>query len=150
MIRTGVRVGLVVGMVLASAVAHAQVTYFGEVCWQVQSVTPGDPETFQWRLGVLSYGAGHFAMNGRAVRATSGYVRPMHGNAEVVDGSVVMTLVSSEAESVSGTRESSTFNVVLDVATLGGRYRQIGVEAPGGGMAESVTDEGTLSRVSCP
>lgn len=135
-------------LLLGTGTAEAQVTYLGEFCWDVRSAQAG-AAPLRLQLGVLSVGSGHFTVNGRLAGEGGGRVEAIHGNAELAGASVLLTLVSSFGVPLQSAREADTFNAALDLATLSGTYKMVGLVG-GGAPPEVVTDDGTLATVPCP
>jgi len=127
--------------------------YMGEFCWELQSNTPEgslfiplpEPAPALLQLGVLRYGEGHFPVHG-TITDTGRPPVVVQGNAERTPD-IQVTLQGSSVEST--IRQTLTYHILLD-ASLNGSYKLIGFEALGGGLAESLTDEGTLTHVPCP
>lgn len=104
-----------------------------------------DPSPALLQLGVLRYGDGHFPVHGTITDPE----RPpvvVQGNAEMTPN-IEVTLQGATVDFT--IRQTLTYHLLLD-ASLNGSYKLIGFEASGGGQAETLTDEGILTRVPCP
>jgi len=121
----------------------AAVEYLGDFCWQVQSNSPDEPPALL-QMGVLSYGDNHFPVHGTITGPDRAPV-VLHGNAEFTPN-LEATLQGSATEST--IRQTLTIHLLFE-PSLNGIYKLIGFEAPGGGAAESLTDEGIITLVPC-
>ena len=132
-----------------TTIALAEVNYLGEICFQMV-----DNATSQARIlemGLLSYGADHFPLNGKITEGQS--VIPVYG-AAVWDGkSITITLNAS-----SGLILSATYTLSVDPKTLSGEYTSITHQQlvfiqpppPGTETVFTSTGGGPLSIVDCP
>ena len=106
----------VVGFLVSGGIAKVEAQfsigqYLGELCWD----DLGDLV----RLGVTHMGDNHFLVTGSASDPLfPGDAIPVHGNAEIVGGQILMTVNASGAEATEVF--ASTAHVILDPATLVG------------------------------
>ena len=100
--------------------------YLGELCWRINDSTPGTYVIL--KFAVSDVGGGHYSLNGTFTNyennVVSGKSDVGHGNAELVDSMIVMTLVNSYYVP-SEEYGSSVINIQLNPSTLSGTYRTI-------------------------
>jgi len=118
-----------------------------QICFNL-SLDPPYPvgsNTFILKLGIMDYGNYHFAVSGTDSR----YVMPtipvdiglVHGNAELVNGKVEVSLSGTGMGSDNKTVSAYFYHLRLDPTTLSGAYTF---------GAESITfQKGPVSVVSC-
>ncbi len=132
--------------------AHAQGTmeYLGEICWDLDS--GGNPDILQ--LGVLSYGAGHFILNGKIKVVEEPFDSPVdiyyvivHGNAELINGRIEMVLNLAEFDPFI---VPSVMYVFLDPSTLAGTSHELLSESEDGVNYFFDPGNGTLTPIACP
>ena len=70
-------------MVITGAAAVGAGEYLGEYCWRADA---SDGSTREMKVGVSDMGGGHYLFSG--TWGKPGSPHPLHGNAEVIDGSV--------------------------------------------------------------
>lgn len=125
--------------------AHAS-DYLGEFCFQSQR----DGTIF--RLAVTDMGDGHFLVNGKAI-AVNGKFAPIHGNAEIGQEAILLTLnggvlLSSNGTTITGT-EMFTINYNLDLSSFNGNGEGIATQDNNGIISTfAITD--TINFVACP
>lgn len=97
-------IALFVCLFIIDSSAQAEVTYIGEICFEMIPAIPPPPPfpviTQILQLGVLAYGAGHYALNGQ-IGFPDGV--PIYGTA-VIDtrGSNPLILISLTSTQMSG------------------------------------------------
>jgi len=124
--------------------------YIGEFCFTMTSSFGSSVETLQ--VGVLSYGEGHLPLDGKVTVEGPFLPKPTHGSAMLFNGSVLATLTAAGAP---GTF-SKTYYLQGDLATLSGIYTVIEFYNIGTGPPPqrnqyfTLTDNGTITRITCP
>ena len=122
--------------------------YLGEVCWTF-AYTTGLPGTSgNIKAGVYHMGGGYHLLGGLATVTTPSYRQSaLHGNAEFIGSSIVLTLTYSET--FPGEIATATYNVVLNPDTLSGTLK--------GGVFDFIEPylyfaqvSGTVTHVQCP
>lgn len=110
-------IGGILCFLLIYSLADAEVTYRGEICIFNNTRALGQPPVMVMKLGVLSYGDGHFVLNGGGGLESPDSFEPISGTGVLgISGKIfVATLVSS----VVGTANTS-FTVRHLVLNLGG------------------------------
>jgi len=102
--------------------SRAEVSYLGEVCLNLTSIYNVPNKTVQ--LGILSYGAGYFSLNGKITDENS-RIMPALGTAiiAVIDGDnkVVLTLTAADGTFA----YSEIFYITFDLKTLSGAFSSI-------------------------
>ena len=137
-----------------TAAEAQQVSYGGEVCFQLVSAAGlGAPPKFL-QMGALSFGQNHFPLHGRAVIQSQSDLAtmPVHGTALVDGNNVIVSL--NVVGGQSSLASSAAFRLALDAASLSGTYRAIEQQevltfAPGSNVVSSV-DSGNAARIPCP
>ena len=130
--------------------AHAQdgVTYLGDFCWEMRRAddSPTDkPMILQ--LGIMSYGAGHFPVHGKKFRDGGDHITPVHGNAELWQGKVEISLTGSEVDPVIA---PTTMHIILNLPDFDGTFHWIIWEPETSPPYQIETDQGTLTPTVCP
>ena len=74
-------------MAITGAAAVGAGEYLGEYCWRADA---SDGSTREMKVGVSDMGGGHYLFSG--TWGEPGSPHPLHGNAEVIDGSVRFTM----------------------------------------------------------
>lgn len=92
-------------------ISQAETTYLGEFCF-VDSIILGPPPSVFMKIGILSYGAGHFVLNGSM----------LGNNEEPVSGAGIISGINFKASLVSSSVDStasafSAINVSLNPAS---------------------------------
>ncbi|MBW2164017.1 MAG: hypothetical protein JRF43_06155 [Deltaproteobacteria bacterium] len=128
--------------------AHAQdgVTYLGDLCWEIRS--QGDSEVEQpniLQLGIMSYGAGHFPVHGKKI--CGDYIQVMHGNAELWDGKVEITLTGTELDPQI---LPTTMHIILNLPDFEGTFHEMYWESGTSPPYQIETEQGTLTLTACP
>lgn len=125
----------------ASPIAAIAGDYLGEFCWNFTNTTQGTSGVL--RLGVDSIGDGHYLCSGKAtVNTPVSLVVPVFGNAEVVDGKIVVTLT------VPGRRDGNLGSEILTISLdskFNGTFESIGIYSDA-----TEVSEGTVTRTTCP
>ena len=101
--------------------SSAEISYIGEVCIDLTSLYRDSPyyvpaKTAQ--LGILSYGAGYFSLNGKITDANS-RVMPAVGTALLNADNAVLTLTAALGI------YSETYSITVDLKTLSGSFSSI-------------------------
>ncbi len=118
-------------------------TYLGEFCWK--QVDPDSSANFVLgRFGVTDIGDSHFTFNGSFTdfeNNVPGNIDVAHGNAEIIDSTVLVTLVNSffiPSEEYG----FSMINFELDLATLDGTFKTIDTahQFSSGGITEEFAE----------
>ena len=146
-------------MFLCPLIAYADgVNYMGEVCLKLTSDYNDAPyyvpdKTVQ--LGILSYGAGYFSLNGKITEENS-KLMPALGTAIITafngDNKVVLTLTAADGTFA----YSEIFYITFDLKTLSGAFSSIVHEElffgapPTPDQIGSRYDKGDASLVVCP
>ena len=134
---------------LAVSDSRAEVSYIGEVCFNLTSLNNVPDKTVQ--LGILSYGAGYFSLNGKITDEIS-RIMPISGTAIITefegDNTVVLTLTAAY------NIYSETYYITFVLNTLSGMFSSI-VHAtsfigPTPDQVISRYDIGDASLVDCP
>jgi len=105
--------------------AGAEVKDLGEVCFDMFPNVQFEGTGGQLQVGVLSFGAGHFILEGKIVPnlifEPSGRV---HGNAFMDGNNITMSLTSSNVSSLVSPLSGRVFffHIVLDATTLSGKW----------------------------
>ena len=123
----------------------------GELCWETRREGETEPSGMA-RLGITNIFAGHYVVAGVATGTDSDgnpYTNIVHGNAELIGDSVMMTFVGSERDS--DALRAGIFNVVLDISTLDGDQENIGWEyyRVSGSITQEI-ERGSLKLTDCP
>jgi hypothetical protein len=105
--------------------AHAQdgVTYLGDFCWEMRGAddSPTDkPMILQ--LGIMSYGAGHFPVHGKIISREGDYIQPVHGNAELYNDKVEISLSGSELDPII---VPLTKHIILNLTDFEGTFYEL-------------------------
>ena len=112
-----------------------------DMCFRIDITSP---EVASWtlKLGVYQHEGGHYTLIG-----TDG-VGAVHGNAEVIGGNVVLTLVSKGTDSEEYLDNASA---ILNAANLGesGSYHAFFTEVVGGNVV-TISESGTMAKINCP
>ena len=114
--------------------------YLGEFCWETEDGTI-------LRLGFTHVGNGHYIVNGRTIEP--GEVHALHGNAEIVGGQVITSVVST------GFDDYSTWNYVgtwvFSLSTRDGYVESIGHYYDKTTSQFEVIQKGeTITSIPCP
>jgi|LGVF01.2.fsa_nt_gb hypothetical protein len=100
--------------------------YLGEFCWRINDSIPENYIIL--KFAVSDVGGGHYSLNGTFIDYENNVAQENpdvgHGNAELVDSMIVMTLVNSYYVP-SEEYGSSVLNIQLNPSTLSGTYRTI-------------------------
>ncbi len=137
---------LLLGLLLFTTTSKSQAeSYLGDFCWQIFE---NEVPAWVYKFGVYEKEGRHFALYGTD-NAGGGRITAAHGNAEIVDSNIVMTVVDSGYEEASGAF-NETFNAVLDIATLGGTWHSLGVLYDPSDNRLPFHSNGTLSLITCP
>ena len=131
---------------LPSAYAQDGVTYLGDFCWEMRGAdeSPTDePNILQ--LGIMSYGAGHFPVHGKII--CEDYIQPIHGNAELYNDKVEISLSGSELDPVI---VPITMHIILNLPDFDGTFHGTSWEPETSPPYQIVTDQGTLTPTVCP
>lgn len=130
--------------------SHAQgdVSYIGEYCFDLVSVFPDRPIK-NLQIGILSFGAGHFPLHGKAV--VQGAILPVHGTAVLDGDSVSMTL--NAAGPTPGSIKTTIY-IHFTVSTSLGTYDEIYQLVPILGeprqwQVETSIDSGSVTLHAC-
>lgn len=122
--------------------AKAAETYIDEFCWQVDVTTP-EPDSWSYKFGVYMKDGGHIVLYGTEDGETA-----VHGNAEVIGGNLVMTIVSAGYDIADPSEHWTDFiSAVLDLATLSGTFHAHTL------WSDAATPNhfsGTMTVISCP
>jgi len=106
-------------------------SYLGELCVSINEYNSFAPPSFYAQLGVISYGNGHFALNGRSY---DGRVL-FHGTLGIDDdGEIVITLSSTDTTikatddfpPYGSSTSSYSTHIVVNPSGMTGHYRIIG------------------------
>lgn len=122
-------------------------TLRGEHCWNYNNVT--QDTTGILRLSFFHIGNEHYLCSGVANVTDYGSF-PAYGNAEIVGGELYLTLsLAGQRDGIIG---NDMYKFVLNPSSLNGTFTGFGVYSLGGTPTAVVelTDEGTLTKVSCP
>lgn len=133
--------------------ADAEVKDLGEVCFDMLPGIIFEGVGGQLQVGVLSFGAGHFVLDGKIVPML--ILEPhgrVHGTAFVDGDKITINLTSSNVTAFVDPRagDVSFFHIELDAATLTGKYSVLMLRFTTG--KESVAtprDVGTISIGPC-
>ncbi len=136
---------LLLGLFLFPTASKSQELYLGDFCWQIFK---NEVPAWVYKFGVYEKEGRHFALYGLE-DAGGGRITAAHGNAELVGGNIVMTVVGSGYEEASGAF-NETFNAVLDAATLGGTWHSLGVLYDPDDNRNPFHSNGTISLITCP
>ena len=132
--------------------SRAEVSYIGEVCINLTSLYNEAPyyvpdKTVQ--LGILSYGAGYFSLNGKITDANS-RIMPAGGTAIINGGNAVLTLTAALGI------YSEIYSITVDLKTLSGMFSSVVHETffsgppPTPDQVISRYDIGDASVLDCP
>jgi hypothetical protein len=131
--------------VLGTAPEARAETFLGDFCWQINF--QGSPGTGLLKLGVYEKEGGHFALYGTIFDGSA--TTPINGNAEIIDGQVLLTGLDSIFTSPD--IFSNVSNAALDLSTLNGSFSRMILEVD---TAQTTFDVlfilGTLTLISCP
>ncbi|MCG2722237.1 MAG: hypothetical protein L6290_09520 [Thermodesulfovibrionales bacterium] len=120
----------------------------GESCWQMQFLSE-NAWTGILRLQVAKIAGEHYLMSGKAYSMDPPLETIIHGNAELINGDLRMTLIHSNSDIDWATHE--TYDVVLNPTTLNGSFKAVGVSAKEGeAWTEQEYLSGTLTSMQCP
>lgn len=122
-----------------NAYADEGVSYLGELCFSLDDGSFAPP--VPGKLGVLSYGEGHFALHG-----VVGLMGFSHGTAVINDeGDVIISLTatcaSSDFPQVASFTDSKSMYIIVDTSTLSGNFRIMGF---------SWENKGTTTEIPVP
>ncbi len=139
----------ILSLLLAVSESKAEVSYLGEVCLNLTSLYNVPDKTVQ--LGILSYGAGYFSLNGKITDEIS-RIMPISGTAIITefegDNTVVLTLTAAY------NIYSETYYITFDLKTLSGWFSSIVHEptfiGPTPDQIVSRYDSGEAILVVCP
>ena len=112
--------------ILFNSLAASASTYLGEFCWTVQH-TDGIARYF--RLGISHVGDSHYTVAGKWTKGDLSASSPTHGNAEVIDGNLEISLVRTDNKA--GNMRLRGFHLELD-ASYNGTFRSLALNEPGG------------------
>lgn len=140
---------LMAGLLIVAGLSKAHASdYLGEFCWDLNV---GGQNEAKFKLAVTDMGGGHYIVNGTNTFSASNdnAVHAVHGNAEIVGNEVMLTLNSSDGDSV-GT-SISTFNIRLNMPSLNGTFRSINQDYSSGTRVFEPLDhtEGAVTITSC-
>lgn len=105
--------------------AGAEVKDLGEVCFNMSPEIVFEGVEEQLQVGVLSFGSGHFMLDGKIVRLmTLASLGRVHGSAFIDGNSITMNFTLSDVTSMISPRSGtvSFFHIILDAATLSGSW----------------------------
>lgn len=119
--------------------AKAAETYLGEFCWQVDVTSPYS-DSLIYKFGVYMKDGGHIVLYG-----TEDGEATIHGNAEVIGGNIVMSIVSTGYDIADHWTEF--ISAVLDLATLSGTFYAHSLESD---PVLTSRFTGTMTLISCP
>lgn len=115
--------------------------YIGEFCWNFTNTTNGSSGVIS--LGVEHIGDGHYLCSGKAtVKSPVTLTIPVFGNAEIVDGKIVITLT------VPGRRNGnlgSEIVYILLTSGFNGTLESIGIYSD-----KIEVSQGTVTYTTCP
>jgi hypothetical protein len=102
--------------------------YLGEFCWRINDTTTPGSYTIG-KFAVSDVGDSHYSLDGTFTSfdvngAREPHLDVAHGNAEIIDTMIVMTLVNSYYVP-SEEYGSSVLNIQLNPSTFSGTYRTI-------------------------
>jgi hypothetical protein len=141
---------LVIVVCFYAVTVQAEVQYLGEMCFTL-SGTPAGPQTL--RLGILSYGADTFPINGKIQQPIDGGFAsiPLHGSGVVNGNTLSMSL---DASSVVYGPLTSTYSVIFDLQLLAGTFEAVilnrpSISPPPPGSPVYTSATGTVSLQAC-
>lgn len=99
------------------------------------------------KMGYMDYGNNHFALTGTAtttivVPGNPKKIGLVHGNAEIVNGKLEVSLTGSEMSSDNNTASNTFYHLRLDMTTLSGDYTMTNADS-------TSIRAGAVSVVSC-
>lgn len=140
----------ILSLFLAVSESKAEVSYLGEVCLNLTSQYNVPAKTVQ--LGILSYGAGYFSLNGKITDVVS-RIMPVSGTAIITEFEGVNTVVLILTAAYNN--YSETYYIEFNLQTLSGSFSSI-VHEPAffqGPIPVSIGsryDFGTAVLLDCP
>lgn len=149
---SGVALFLII-LIGSAFMASAEVKDLGEVCFNMSWDDVFEGVGGQLQAGVLSFGNGHFILDGKIVPLIildpNGHV---HGSATLDGNSITMSLALSDAATLTSPLSGrvSLIHIVLDSTTLSGRWVATGYNfrtAPDATSGELFG--GTISIAQC-
>jgi hypothetical protein len=134
------KIAIGVGILFFTLSANAN-DYLGEFCWNFSST---NEVAGSMRVGVTRLGDGHFLVSGKATVTTpiNGQF-PVFGNAEWVDGDIVLTVTNAGVRN--GIIGIDLTKAVLDPSTLDGTSEWIGTYSDAVELAT-----GSFTYTECP
>ncbi len=117
--------------------------YLGEFCWQMDETPPDVDGPMIYKFGVYKKDGDHIVLYGTEDGETAA-----HGNAEVIGGNIVMTIVSPGYDIIDPSEHWTDFiSAVLDPATLNGTFH---AHALWSDTALPNHFTGTMTFINCP
>ena len=120
--------------------------YLGEFCLGMKD----NQGATRFKMGITSIGGNHFLINGVEF-LQDGSKKPMIGNAELIDSSIVMTItVASTGVNDRGSYVESKAGVIVLDSTMSGTLSMIDTKAYTDGSDHIGDSYESLIPVSCP
>ena len=133
---------IVCSLVSASTTMRANAgDYLGEFCWNFTNTTTGASGVLS--LGVEHIGDGHYLCSGKGtIKSPVSLIVPVFGNAEIVDGKIVITVT------VPGRRNGNLGPEIIYItlnSNFNGTFESTGVYSD-----KIEVSEGTVAYTTCP
>jgi len=143
-------IGIMVFLTWVSVSTVNAGTYIGDYCWRYEVTHNGDTDTGIIRVAVTDMGNGHYFLNGKVTEEGEPTIQATHGNAEIANDKVYLTLNTAGADHEEMCAD--TTYIVLDWPSLNGTFEVIGIcyKYDSQKIEGEHVGPGTVTFITCP